>query len=73
VFEQEPLPPGHPLTKLGNVVLAPHIASATIEARQRMAELAAKNLVAVLKGEVPPALVNPDVMKVKPLDKVKVL
>ena len=73
VFEQEPLPPGHPLTKLDNVVLAPHIASATIEARQRMAELAAKNLVAVLKGEMPPALVNPDVLKVRPLDKVKVL
>ncbi len=73
VFEQEPLPPDHPLTKLDNVVLAPHIASATIEARRRMAELAAKNLVAVLKGEMPPALVNPEVVNVRPLDKVKVL
>ena len=73
VFEQEPLPPEHPLTKLENVVLAPHIASATTEARQRMAELAAKNLIAVLKGEKPPALVNPKVMEVRSLDKVKMI
>lgn len=73
VFEQEPLPPGHPLTKLDNVILAPHIASATNEARARMAELAAKNLVAVLRGEMPPALVNKDVVKVRPLSEVKVL
>ena len=73
VFEQEPLPPDHPLTKLDNVILAPHIASATIEARQRMAELAANNLVAVLKGEMPPALVNKEVLKVRPLEKVKMI
>jgi glyoxylate reductase len=73
VFEQEPLPPGHPLTGFENVVLAPHIASATIEARQRMAELAAKNLVAVLKGEMPPALVNKEVLSVRPLEKVKMM
>uniref|UniRef100_A0A7C3WK83 Glyoxylate reductase n=1 Tax=Thermofilum pendens TaxID=2269 RepID=A0A7C3WK83_THEPE len=73
VFEQEPLPPDHPLTKFENVVLTPHIASATIEARQRMAELAAKNLVAVLKGEMPPALVNKEVLSVRPLEKVKVI
>lgn len=73
VFEQEPLPPDHPLTKLDNIVLAPHIASATIEARQRMAELAAKNLIAVLKGEDPPALVNPEVKKVRPLEQVRMI
>ena len=73
VFEQEPLPPDHPLTKLDNVILAPHIASATIEARQRMAELAANNLVAVLKGEMPPALVNKEVLKVRPLEEVKMI
>jgi len=73
VFEQEPLPPNHPLTKFDNVVLAPHIASATIEARQRMAELAARNLIAVLRGEMPPALVNKDVLKVRPLEKVKMI
>lgn len=73
VFEQEPLPPDHPLTKFNNVVLAPHIASATIEARQRMAELAARNLISVLKGEMPPALVNKDVIHVRPLEKVKMI
>jgi len=73
VFEQEPLPPDHPLTKFDNVVLAPHIASATIEARQRMAELAARNLISVLKGEMPPALVNKDVIHVRPLEKVKMI
>ena len=73
VFEQEPLPPDHPLTKLENVILTPHIASATIEARQRMSELAARNLISVLKGEMPPALVNKDVLKVRPLEKVKVI
>jgi len=73
VFEEEPLPPDHPLAKLDNVVLTPHVASATIEARTKMAEPAAKNLVAVLKGEVPPALVNPEVIKIRPLDKVKMI
>jgi glyoxylate reductase len=73
VFEQEPLPADHPLTKFDNVILAPHIASATIEARQRMAELAARNLIAVLKGEMPPALVNKEVLKVRPLEKVKMI
>ncbi len=66
VFEQEPLPPDNPLTKFKNVVLAPHIASATVEARTGMAELVAKNLIAFYKGEIPPTLVNKDVVKVRP-------
>jgi glyoxylate reductase len=66
VFEQEPLPPDHPLTKLDNVVLAPHIASATYETRAAMAELVARNLIAFYKGEVPPTLVNKEVVKVRP-------
>ncbi len=65
VFEQEPLPPDNPLTKFKNVVLAPHIASATVEARTGMAELVAKNLIAFYKGEIPPTLVNKDVVKVR--------
>ena len=65
VFEQEPLPPDNPLTKFKNVVLAPHIASATIEARTGMAELVARNLIAFYKGEIPPTLVNKDVVKVR--------
>lgn len=49
--------------KLKNVVLAPHIASATTNTRRNMAMLAAKNLVAALTGERPPNLLNPDVLK----------
>jgi len=71
VFEKEPIDPENPLLELDNVVLAPHIASATMEARSKMAEVAAKNVVAVLKGEMPPFLVNPDVLKVRPLDKAR--
>ncbi len=49
--------------KLDNVVLVPHLGSATIETRARMSELAALNAIAVLKGSRPPAIVNPEVLK----------
>lgn len=62
VFEREPIGPDHPLLSLPNVVALPHIASASIATRTRMATLAAENLVAVLRGEVPPTLVNPEVL-----------
>ena len=51
------------LLELDNVVLAPHIGSATEETRGKMAEIAATNIVKALKGEVPPNLVNPEVLK----------
>jgi len=73
VFEQEPLPLDHPLTKLDNVVLAPHIGSATIEARTKMAEMSAKNLLYVLQGKMPLSLVNKEVLNIRPLEKVKML
>ncbi len=64
VFEQEPKI--HPkLLKLSNVLLAPHIASASVETRTRMAVLAAENVVAVLSGQRPPNLVNPEVYEGK--------
>lgn len=66
VFEQEPIPPDDPLLKLDNVVLAPHAASASHETRSRMAEIVAENLMAFKRGEVPPNLVNPEVVKVRP-------
>ena len=66
VFEEEPISPDHPLTKLDNVVLTPHIGSATWETRTRMADIVAENLIAFAKGEVPPTLVNKDVLKVRP-------
>jgi len=52
VFEKEPeLMPG--LTELENVVLTPHIASATLGTRDKMAEMAANNIIAVLEGNEP--------------------
>lgn len=59
VYENEPKPnPG--LMGLKNVVLSPHIASASEPTRQAMAMTAAKNLVAALCGQTPPNLLNPD-------------
>ncbi len=51
------------LLKCDNVVLAPHLGSSTFETRARMSELAALNAVAVLKGERPHAIVNPEVLR----------
>ena len=60
VFEKEPeVHPG--LLALDNVVLTPHIASATIDSRSRMAVMAAENLVEGLAGRKPPNLLNPEV------------
>lgn len=65
VFEQEPISMDDPLLELENVVLAPHIASATHETRSKMAEIVAENLLAFKRGEVPPTLVNKDVLNVR--------
>jgi glyoxylate reductase len=70
VFEQEPTPVDNPLLKLDNVVVAPHISSASYETRSRMAEMVAENLVAFFEGKTPPNLVNPEVVKVRPLSKL---
>jgi len=62
VYENEPeLTPG--LAELDNVVLVPHIGSASTATREKMATMAATNLLAGLKGEVPPNLVNREVLK----------
>ena len=58
VFDEEPLPAGHPLTRLENVVLTPHIASAGRVARARMANLAVDNLLALADGGPPPTPVR---------------
>ncbi|BDG62188.1 2-hydroxyacid dehydrogenase [Caldinitratiruptor microaerophilus] len=60
VWEQEPVPLDHPLLTLDNVVALPHIGSASIATRTRMATLAAENLVAALTGRRPPTPVNPE-------------
>jgi len=60
VFENEPeMAPG--LAELDNVVVVPHIASASRDTRNRMATMCAKNAVALLKGEKPDHCVNPEV------------
>jgi glyoxylate reductase len=67
VFEQEPTLSDNPLLKMDNVVVAPHISSASYETRSRMAEMVAENLIAFFEKRKPPNLVNPEVMKVRPL------
>jgi len=62
VTDPEPLPAGHPLVALPNCIVVPHIASATVTTRDAMAELAARNLLAVLNGERPEVIVNPEVL-----------
>jgi glyoxylate reductase len=61
VFASEPLPQDHPLLALDNVVLAPHIGSATQRTRQRMAALAVENMLAAVRGKRMPHCVNPEV------------
>src|SRR5579885_3131299 len=61
VFEKEP--EIHPGLKRNNVVLAPHIASASIETRTKMACMAAENVTALLAGRRPANLLNPEVLK----------
>lgn len=61
VFEKEPeIHPGLP--GLPNVVLAPHLGSASRQTRLRMVELAAENLLAALDGQTPPNPVNPEAL-----------
>ncbi len=61
VFEEEPLPTSSPLLELPNVVLAPHLGSATFETRARMADLAVENLLAGLEGRPMAHCANPEV------------
>ncbi len=63
VFDEEPLPTSHPLVRLDNVVLAPHLGSATVRTREAMARLAAENAAAVLRADQPRHIVNPEVLR----------
>ncbi|MCK5112751.1 MAG: D-glycerate dehydrogenase [Thermoplasmatales archaeon] len=64
VYEHEP-EISDELKKLDNIILQPHSASATIETRTNMAIMAAENMIAGLKGEIPPNCVNTEVFKGK--------
>jgi len=61
VFEHEPKV--HPeLKRLKNVVLTPHLGSATVEVREEMANIVVDNIEALLRGRRPPNIVNPEVL-----------
>ncbi len=62
VTEIEPIPADDPLLTLDNVIITPHIASASVNTRRNMAIMAAENLLAGVKGEVPLHCVNPEVL-----------
>lgn len=61
VTEPEPLPVSSPLLTLPNCIVVPHIASASVVTRGKMAQMAAANLIAGLRGEKLPTCVNPQV------------
>ena len=62
VLEQEPPAPDEPLLQLENVIVLPHVGSATVETRRAMLELAIDNLLVALHGETPQCVVNPEAL-----------
>lgn len=65
VTDPEPPSPDNPLLRLPNVVVVPHIGSASLRTRARMAVMAARNLIDALEGRVPENLVNPEVIRTR--------
>lgn len=61
VFDPEPIPSNHPLLSLPNVITTPHIASASLSTRRRMAEMTIENTLAGLAGTRLPYCVNPEI------------
>ena len=62
VFEEEPLGSGHPLRLFPNVLLTPHVAGSTLDSFHTVGMTAAQNALAVLKGERPPWVLNPQAL-----------
>ncbi len=60
VWEDEPPPPDHPLMQFDNVMVSPHTAGVTSDARRNMAKIAAEQLRNTLAGERPERLINPE-------------
>ncbi len=65
VFEKEPIDDDNPLLKMSNVVTLPHIGSSTYATELAMSQLACDNLLAGLRGEKPPNLINETVWEDK--------
>jgi len=63
VTEVEPIPPDDPLLTLDNIIITPHIASASFTTRKNMALMVAENLLAGLCGQTPPNCVNPEALR----------
>ncbi|MDE3089173.1 MAG: D-glycerate dehydrogenase, partial [Chloroflexota bacterium] len=61
VTEPEPIPMDSPLLALPNCLIVPHIASASVATRAQMAQMAAANVLAGVRGDRLPTCVNPDV------------
>ncbi len=63
VYEKEPICVSNALLRMNNVIILPHIGSATYETRSKMARVAAENLLNILNGKEPLHLVNPQILK----------
>lgn len=61
VWEDEPPPSSHPLMRFDNVLVSPHTAGGTVEARENMSRYAAEQVLEILDGKRPPRLINPEV------------
>ncbi|HUZ75612.1 MAG TPA: hydroxyacid dehydrogenase [Stellaceae bacterium] len=64
VWAKEPPPLDHPLLKFDNVIVSPHVAGATKQARRNLAVMAAEQILDILDGKRPPRMLNPDVWPV---------
>ena len=62
VFEMEPVSPTNPLLTLDNVVVVPHIGSASLATRTTMVKMCAENLISALSGKKPLNIVNPEAL-----------
>jgi D-3-phosphoglycerate dehydrogenase len=62
VFDPQPLPDGHPLWSMANVLVTPHVAGITDDSMRRMGEGAARAVASLLRGELPPHCINPQAL-----------
>jgi glyoxylate reductase len=63
VTDPEPVQPNSPLLKMKNVVITPHIASASTQTRSRMSLMVAENVIAALQDKEIPYCVNPEIYR----------